>query len=638
MFALLLARLKPGLAGLWTGPSDLPRPLRLERRLVLGRWLGIATFSLALATHALPSDETVAAYGVLLVAAAYNLVLLYLLRQPRMTWLLGILPTIGDGLLCAAMLTLVGGFETSYYNVLYAVLVASAMRLGFAQATRVAILIGIIDLGVRVSHGQGLDAAYIVRTGVLFLTVQLTSFLFDESKQTEADLAERLRHSEVLNGALEHQALHDLLTGLPNRMLLHTRVQQAIAAPDRGDTSVALLIIDLDRFKEINDTYGHHYGDLLLQEIGPRLQNVVDDSATIARLGGDEFAVLLPATDARHAELLARKLLSALEHSFTISDDNVGVDVGGSIGIALSPAHGADSDVLLRRADVAMYLAKRDRSGFAIYAPELDQHTPERLAMVGELRRAIDGDELRLVFQPKVSLRSGEYVGAEALIRWQHPQRGMIPPDQFIPLAEQTGLIKNVSQWVLSAALRQAREWLSMGLNVPIAVNLSMRDLHDAELPETVAGLLRQWHVPPSMLLVEITENGLMADPTRALQVMSGLRELGLRIAIDDFGTGYSSLAYLKRLPVDELKIDRSFIRDLATDTDDLAIVRSTISLGHDLGLSIVAEGVEDAGTLDLLGVLGCDVAQGYFTGRPMSAAALVALICEPRPEGALAA
>jgi diguanylate cyclase (GGDEF)-like protein len=405
--------------------------------------------------------------------------------------------------------------------------------------------------------------------------------------------------------------------------MLHKRVEEAIAAAAPSGAPVALLVIDLDRFKEVNDTFGHQYGDLLLQQIGPRLSDVLQSEDTISRLGGDEFAVLLPGANVVRAEQVARKLLAALDRSFSISD--ISVDVGGSIGIALCPDHAADSDVLLRHADVAMYVAKRAGRGFALYSTDQDQHSPDRLAMVGDLRRAIEGDELTLHYQPKVSLRSSRCIGVEALIRWQHPQHGLIPPDQFIPLAERTGLIKNLSYWVLNAAVKQARDWLAEGVDVPIAVNLSMRDLHDPELPDTVDQLLRHWQVEPRQLAVEITENGLMADPARALQTITGLRVMGIRIAIDDFGTGYSSLAYLKRLPVDELKIDRSFVRDLATDDDDLAIVRSTISLGHDLGLMIVAEGIEDAGTADLLRRLGCDIAQGYFIGRPMSAAALVA-------------
>jgi diguanylate cyclase (GGDEF)-like protein len=427
----------------------------------------------------------------------------------------------------------------------------------------------------------------------------------------------------VLNSALEHQAQHDLLTDLPNRHLLHVRLHDAIALCEAdGGGSLALLVIDLDRFKEVNDTFGHQFGDLLLQQIGPRLRDALGPHDTIARLGGDEFAVLLTDADAKRAERVARCLLAALDESFAICEYSL--DLAGSIGIALYPEHGADFDVLLRRADVAMYVAKRGGRGYEMYAPDQDQHSPQRLALVGELRRAIDNDGLELFYQPKLGLRSGRLVGVEALVRWPHPQRDLIPPDQFIPLAEQTGLIKSLSRWVIDTALRQAREWQELGIVIPIAVNLSMRDLHDPELPETVAHLLRSWNVPPSRLAVEITENGLMAEPARALQTVSALRGMGIRVAIDDFGTGYSSLAYLKRLPVDELKIDRSFVRDMAEDRDDLAIVRSTISLGHDLGLSIVAEGIEDAATWELLQQLGCDVAQGFYLGRPVRAHDLV--------------
>jgi predicted signal transduction protein with EAL and GGDEF domain len=362
---------------------------------------------------------------------------------------------------------------------------------------------------------------------------------------------------------------------------------------------------------------------VLLQQIGDRLVGLVGPHEVIARLGGDEFAVLLPDTDEQGALRVAQRILATLDEPLSIAD--YPLDVGGSIGIALSPQHGDDADVLLRRADVAMYVAKRTARGVAVYSPELDQHTPERLALLGELRRAIEAgqDELRLVYQPKLCLRSGRCVGVEALIRWHHPQRGPVQPDQFIPLAEQTGLIKPLSQWVLNAALKQARAWDQLGLpSVPIAVNLAMRDLHDPELPDTVAALLQRWQIHPSRLEVEITENGLMAEPARALQTLTGLRAMGIHIAIDDFGTGYSSLAYLKRLPVDELKIDRSFVLQVAKDRHDRAIVRSTIELAHDLGLTVVAEGVEDSAAWDLLARQGCDIAQGYYLSRPLPAAA----------------
>ena len=590
---------------------------------MVGRWLGITLFALALALHPLRPLSMLAAYSVLAVAFGFSLVLVRLITQRRSGLLVGFAPTLVDGLLCAAMLPLVGGFDSPFYAILYAVVLSAGMRLGFGPANLLALAISAVDYTWRVSQGQGADSAFVVRSGVLFMIVLLTSYLHDEARKSAATLAERLHQSEVLNGALEHQALHDLLTSLPNRRLLHDRVTQAIDAARVQASSVALLVIDLDRFKELNDTFGHQYGDVLLQQIGPRLSDLLEPGDTVARLGGDEFAVLLANADSARAEQIARRLLRALDRAFCIGDSSV--DVGGSIGIALAPEHGADADTLLRRADVAMYVAKRAGCGFATYSPTQDQHSPDRLALVGDLRRAIETDELALVYQPKVDLDSGRCVGVEALLRWQHPQRGSVPPDQFIPLAEQTGLIKAVGRWVLNAALRQAREWLSEGRDVPIAVNLSMRDLHDPDLPEAVVGLLRRWQVPPSQLVVEITENGLMADPGRALQTITALRLMGIRIAIDDFGTGYSSLAYLKRLPVDELKIDRSFVRELATDDDDLAIVRSTISLGHDLGLIIVAEGIEDARTLERLRQLGCDVGQGYLIGRPMPAHAVVA-------------
>ncbi|MCA1646273.1 MAG: EAL domain-containing protein [Chloroflexi bacterium] len=610
------------IAGQWNTPTDLPRPLKLERRLILGRWLGIVVFAVGLASNPHPTEATFAAYVVLVLAFGYNLILARVLRHAAPAMVVA-LPTLVDGLLCAVMIPLLGGFESPFYAVMYSVVVAAGMRAGFAPGMLLAGAIALIDGSSRWLQGDELGAAFIIRTGVLFMTVILTSFLYEEAQKAESVLEERLHQSEGLNGALAHQAVHDLLTGLPNRILLHQRVEQSIVEAATGNGSVALLVIDLDRFKEVNDTFGHQYGDLLLQQIGPRLSDVLERGDTIARLGGDEFAVLLPGATGTRAERIARELLLALDRSFTISD--VSVEVGGSIGIALIADEAADSDTLLRRADVAMYVAKRTGGGFVVYSPDQDEHSPDRLAMVGELKRAIESDELILQYQPKISLGTTRCIGVEALIRWQHALHGLIPPDQFIPLAEQTGLIKNLSHWVLNAALKQSRNWAAVGFDVPIAVNLSMRDLHDAELPERVAGLLRHWGVDPKQLAVEITEHGLMAEPARALQTITGLRLMGIRISIDDFGTGYSSLAYLKRLPVDELKIDRSFIRDLATDDDDLAIVRSTISLGHDLGLTIVAEGIEDAGTWDLLRRLGCDIAQGYFLGRPMSAQALVA-------------
>jgi diguanylate cyclase (GGDEF)-like protein len=418
--------------------------------------------------------------------------------------------------------------------------------------------------------------------------------------------------------ALEYQALHDTLTDLPNRVLLHDRLQQAIRAAQRdgSHTSVALLVMDLDRFKEVNDTFGHHIGDLLLKQLGERLGSVLRCSDTIARLGGDEFAMMLPSANLDEARQTACRVLDLLEQPFTLGGLQVEIDV--SIGMALSPDHGTDADTLLRRADVAMYVAKRTNSGYALYTADQDQHSPMRLALVAELRRAIDQGELLLDFQPKVSLATDKITCVEALVRWDHPRHGLLNPDLFVPIAEQTGLIRPLSRWVLDAALSQASRWRRDGLDLAVAVNLSMRNLHDPEIADIIRQSLSRWGVPPTSLLIEVTESSLMADAVRAMEALSRLRAMGVGVSIDDFGTGYSSLSYLKRLPVHELKIDKSFVAHMSSDENDLAIVRSTIGLAHDLGLTVVAEGVEDQAAWDLLVSLGCDIAQGFFISRPL--------------------
>jgi len=431
------------------------------------------------------------------------------------------------------------------------------------------------------------------------------------------------------SASLAYQARHDALTDLPNRTLLHDRLRQALhhaPPPPGGDSaSVALLLIDLDRFKEINDTFGHHCGDQLLRQVGARLCATLRATDTVARLGGDEFAVLLPVIDARGAGAVAGTLVRTLEEPFML--EGYSVSIGASIGIALAPEHGQDATTLLRRADVAMYTAKRATSDYAIYIAAQDQYSPERLGLVGELRRAIEQDQLVLYYQPKVDLRTGRLDSVEALVRWQHPVRGIVLPDQFIPLAEHTGLITPLSHWVLTAALRQCRAWRDAGLGIRIAVNLSARLLQDEHLVDSIVELLQTWGVTPDLLQVEVTESAVMADPARALQILTRLHDMGIRIAIDDFGTGYSSLAYLKKLPADEIKIDKSFVRDMAVNADDVTIARSVIDLGHNLGLSVVAEGVEDRAVWDQLAEMGCDLAQGYYLSRPIPAAALASWV-----------
>ena len=428
----------------------------------------------------------------------------------------------------------------------------------------------------------------------------------------------------------EHQALHDPLTGLPNRTLFSERIRQATASLG-PEGRLAVLLLDLDRFKEINDTLGHASGDLVLREVGVRLRAGLPDSHTVARLGGDEYAVLVPALpDWDAAVAVGRQVRATLGRPLPI--EQLELEVTASMGIVLCPDHGSDPEPLLQRADVAMYQAKKDHTGMEVYAPERDQYSPRRLALVGALRSAIDQRDLTLLYQPKVELRGGRIVAAEALLRWRHPVHGQIPPDEFIPIAESTALIQPLGQLVLETALDQARCWQEAGSPLSLAVNLSVRNLLEPNLADRVAALIAKAGVPPGTLTLEITESGVMTDPNAAIAMLRGLRNVGVRLSIDDFGTGYSSLSYLKRLPVDEVKLDKSFVLNMTSDVDDAAIVRSTIELAHNLGLQLVAEGVEDQETLELLAALGCDLVQGYHLARPMPADKLGLLLRSPEP------
>ncbi|MDX6258246.1 MAG: hypothetical protein QOJ11_4580 [Frankiales bacterium] len=416
----------------------------------------------------------------------------------------------------------------------------------------------------------------------------------------------------------ERQAMHDALTGLPNRAHLRSRVEAMCTNP-RADAKAAVMIVDLDHFKEINDTLGHHIGDSLIKAVGERLSTLVREADTVARLGGDEFALVANGADESAARELANRIARALRDPFLVS--GVSLDIQASIGIALAPVHGEDSETLLRRADVALYTAKESRGCFAIYSADEDLHTPQRLALLGDLRRGIDNDELTLHYQPQCDVRTGQVVGVEALVRWQHPQLGLLMPEQFISTAENTGLIEPLTMKVLEIAITQLARWLKDGFALRMAVNLSVRHLTNLELPAQVAEILRRHGVPPTALTLEVTESTIMADPSRAIAVLGRLREFGVRLAIDDFGTGYSSLSYLRRLDVDELKIDRSFVSKMGGASGDTVIVRSTIELGHNLGLRVVAEGVESAEVWRQLLPLGCDLVQGFYLGAAMTGA-----------------
>ena len=416
-------------------------------------------------------------------------------------------------------------------------------------------------------------------------------------------------------------AYEDPLTDLANRSRFSNELERAITQARDGRRKLTILMMDLDRFKYVNDTLGHGVGDHVLREVSTRLQDTVKHAECIARLGGDEFAILV-----RHAGNIdfaatARQIIAALEAPILFEGQPL--DVGTSIGIAHFPEHGQDAQTLVRNADIAMYAAKRDKTGFATYEQHYDTSQQEHLSLLGELRRAVELNELRLYYQPKVSLHSSHVSAVEALIRWEHPVRGLVSPAQFIPFAEHTGYIKLLTRWVLREAVRQCGEWLREGLTLQVSVNISARDLMNRELPEHVAELLAEYEVTPGLLCLEITESGFMEDPGHAQKVLDRLAELGVKLSIDDYGTGYSSLSYIMKLPVQELKIDRSFISRMATDEEISTIVRSTIDLGHNLGLQVVAEGVEDLAVWNMLRSLGCDDAQGYFMSRPLDSRAL---------------
>jgi len=423
--------------------------------------------------------------------------------------------------------------------------------------------------------------------------------------------------------ALRHQAMHDALTGLPNRTMLFDRLDRAIDEARRARGSMALLLMDLDRFKEVNDTFGHHFGDALLKTVAFRLTNQLTSSDVVARLGGDEFAIVLAdAVDSRNVAMAARRILNTLQQPFVV--DGQVLEVGGSIGIALYPAHGTDARTLLRRADVAMYAAKQSQIGYTFHSDDHEPRSADQLSLVVEMRHALERNEFELFYQPKLHLRSGLVTRVEVLLRWNHPTRGTLSPALFIPIAERTGLIRTISDWLLDRALQQCREWQDAGAPIHLAVNLSAKSLQEQTLPSKINDVLKKWDVDPRFLKIEITESSIMADPAHALAIMAMLQSIGVRLSIDDFGTGYSSLTHLRELPIDEIKIDKSFVTGMNSSDADAAIVRTVIDLAHNLGKQVCAEGVEDEATWRRLCEMGCDLAQGYWISRPLNAADLM--------------
>jgi len=427
---------------------------------------------------------------------------------------------------------------------------------------------------------------------------------------------------------LRRQAMYDVLTDLPNRMLLFERLERAIENARRDKGITALLLMDLDRFKDINDTFGHHFGDMVLKQIAVRLRNLLHSSDTLARLGGDEFGVVLTrVSDAGDVTAVARKILDSLEQPFAIEGHLL--EVSTSIGIALYPAHGADVRTLVRRADVAMYTAKEANVGYAFHNEEHESHSPEQLALTVEMRSAMEHDEFALYYQPKLHLGSGLMTRAEVLIRWNHPKRGLLAPAAFIPIAERTGLIKPLTDWIIDRMLKQCRAWHDAGAPVHVAVNVSAKSLQEQTLPVKFQAALDKWNIDPRFVKVEITESSIMADPAHALAITSMLQSMGIRISLDDFGTGFSSLTNLRQLPIDELKIDKSFVMGMTASEADTTIVRTMVDLAHNLGKQVCAEGVEDELTWRRLGEMGCDLAQGYWISKPLPAEDFLAWLVE---------
>ncbi|MHB1571414.1 MAG: putative bifunctional diguanylate cyclase/phosphodiesterase [Solirubrobacteraceae bacterium] len=474
-------------------------------------------------------------------------------------------------------------------------------------------------------------AVYInVRAGTIGLVFCALVFLIFQ--YLVGELVKSQRRSE----ALQRAAVTDELTGLANRDRFMEIVTERIEAARAHDRQFSVLLMDLDRFKEINDTLGHLHGDTLLQELGPRLKSALGRGGEVARLGGDEFGLLPPQDSADPAvlDVVIGRLFTMLAEPFWI--EGLSLEVGASVGVARYPTDGSDANALLRCADVAMYNAKEAQTEYKLYEAEQNQHSVRRLSVLSEMRHALATDEIVVHFQPIIDLEHRRVRGAEGLVRWQHPEHGLIPPAAFVQTVEQTGLIGPLTRHVLERSIAECAAWRREGRELSVAVNLSVRNLLDHDLPRQIDRLLTAHSLPPEALQLEITESMIMSDPDRALATVSRLSALGVRLSVDDFGTGYSSLANLRRMPIDELKIDRSFVSPMLRDESDLIIVRSTINLGHDLGLNVIAEGVEDSATLQQLAKLGCDLAQGYHVSRPMPAEAFNAwLRHDGRPEPA---
>ncbi len=538
---------------------------------------------------------------------------------------------VGIFFYAAVRFTDVGPSELGYYLIVFAafmlalvlnfVFVASYQR--YRNRSRISqsvrgVLVPVLPAEL-VSALLTMGAAYLAyRLGITGLA--LFGIVFVIFQYLVGELLKSKQRSEEL----ERIVTTDDLTGLANREHFREVTEERIVAAREAGGAFAVMLMDLDRFKEINDTLGHHYGDVLLRDLGPRLVDATGPVGLVARLGGDEFGVLPPpgVHDSTRIEQLATRLTQCVSAPFAV--DELSLEVGASIGIARFPEDGEDSHALLRCADIAMYAAKEAQCDFKLYAANQNQHSVRRLSVISDIRHALSSDEIVVHYQPIIELDELTVTGAEGLVRWQHPELGLIPPAGFVQTVEQTGLIGPLTRHVLERSIAECASWRKDGRELSVSVNLSVRNLVDRDLLREIERLLTTYSLPADALQLEITESMIMSDPERAIATLTRLSDLGVRLSVDDFGTGYSSLANLRRLPIDELKIDRSFVAPMLYDESDLIIVRSTINLGHDLGLRIIAEGVEDCATMHQLALLGCDLAQGYHVSRPMPADAFV--------------
>ncbi|WNB74200.1 putative bifunctional diguanylate cyclase/phosphodiesterase [Methylomonas koyamae] len=441
------------------------------------------------------------------------------------------------------------------------------------------------------------------------IAYQAGAMIFDQTQELR-------NRAETLEKQVSYSSTHDAVTDLPNRILFHDRVEQAIHAANNQGKMLSVLLVEVANFKEVYDTLGRNSSDMILRQIATRLQSVVMGSDSVARIDSNIFSLLLPATESEDAPLnLAKNIQAALDPAFKVERLNLAIHT--NIGIVNFPEHGDDVDTLVQKAGVALFMAAKSHEGYTIYAPSYDDHSPRRLTLMSELRQAIEKEQLMIYYQPKVSVKTGKIYGVEGLVRWAHPKHGFIAPDEFIPMAERTRVIKHLTLWMLKRAFRDCAEWRRQGLELVVSVNLSTKDLHDPDLPDVMAGVAAAANIKPSWMMLEITESSIMNDPERAMETIQRLHEMGYKLSIDDFGTGYSSLAYLKKMPLSELKIDKSFVYDLLQSDNDAVIVKATINLAHNLGLQVTAEGVETQEVLERLASYRCDIAQGYWFSKP---------------------